>query len=43
MLRNPDPTGVVMGPLIATRASRIASSVSSGKRSPCSARAVEPA
>jgi hypothetical protein len=43
MLRNPEPTGVVMGPLMATRDSRIDFSVSSGRRSPCSARATEPA
>ena len=43
MLRNPEPTGVVIGPLIATLESRIASRVSSGNRSPCSASAAEPA
>ena len=36
-LRKPVPTGVVIGPLIATRAARIASRVASGRRSPCSA------
>ena len=33
-LRNPVPTGVVIGPLIATRQSRIASSVCSGSSAP---------
>ena len=43
MLRNPDPTGVVIGPLIATRDARIESSVSSGRSSACSSRAAVPA
>jgi len=43
MLRNPEPTGVVIGPLSATLEERIDSRVSSGKRSPCSAKAADPA
>ena len=42
-LRNPPPTGVVIGPLIATRQSRIASSVCSGSSAPSVSRAPAPA
>ena len=42
-LRNPVPTGVVIGPLIATRASRIASRVSSGHQLAVASRAAVPA
>ncbi len=42
-LRNPVPTGVVMGPLMATRQSRTAWSVSSGSSAPWLSRAAAPA
>ncbi len=42
-LRNPVPTGVVIGPLIATRQSRIASRVSVGSSAPCVSSAAAPA
>ena len=39
MLRNPVPTGVVIGPLIATRQPRIASSVALGEQVAVASRA----